>query len=372
MELINNPIRILQVFSRMDRGGSETAMMNFYRAIDKSKVQFDFLVHTLDKCDYDEEIETLGGRIFKMPRYNFANHFTYKAKWKRFLKDHPEYQVIHGHYFTISAVYFSVAKRLNRKCIAHIHSAYKGKGIEYVLMNLLTFPVRYLADYYFACSYESGEWLYGKRIFKNARFKILTNSIDVAQYAFNEKVRSVQREKLGIGDNFVIGHVGRFHQVKNHQFIIDIFKAIHDINENVILMLVGDGSLRSEIETKCATLGLYDKVIFTGVRTDIPEMLQAMDIFVLPSLYEGIPVTLIEAQASGLHCLVSDTITKEVKITDLVEFISLTKSPNVWAGKVLNIINGYKRIDTSKEIEKAGYNVNKNTQWLTQFYLDLN
>jgi len=304
---LSYPIRVLQVFSRMDRGGAETTIMNFYRKIDRNKVQFDFLVHTDEKCAYDDEIELLGGRIFRIPRYSINNNIKYFRLWINFLKRHSEYRIIHGHYFTISAIYFCAAKIFNSVCIAHSHNTnYMGPRTKRIMKRLITFPVRYIADYLFACSKDAGIWLYGKNALRDKKFLLMNNSLDTKRFIFNSKNRGKKRKELKIINKFVIGHIGRFDLQKNHIFIIEIFKKIFTIDKNSILILVGDGKLK--IEQKVLDMGLYGNVIFTGVRSDIPELLQAMDVFLFPSLYEGFPLVLLEAQASGLKCIPRNVI----------------------------------------------------------------
>ena len=177
---------------------------------------------------------------------------------------------------------------------------------------------------------------------------------------------------MGVNNKYVLGHIGRFETQKNHSFLIDIFKAVHDRKENAVLLLVGDGLLKREISNKVDRLGLSDCVIFTGVRTDIPELLQAMDVFVFPSLFEGVPVTLVEAQASGIHCVVSDTISKEIFVTDLLETVSLDQPAGVWADNILEYHDGYPREDTYDAIVDAGYDVQTTAEWIEGFYLGIN
>jgi glycosyltransferase involved in cell wall biosynthesis len=360
--------RVLQVFSRMDRGGAESMIMNYYRKIDKTKLQFDFLVHTNERCAFDEEIELLGGRIYHLPKYSIKNHFDYKNKIRTFLYSHPEHKIIHGHYFTISAIYLKIAKKMDRICIAHSHTALNEVSVKHLIFKLLIAPLRYLADYKLACSKLAGKWMFGSN---NNKVIILKNAIDVNKFVFDKIVRNNLRKEFKIEDKFVVGHIGRFFHPKNHNFLIQIFQKITLINDDAVLLLVGDGELREQIENKVQKLGLKDKVIFTGVRTDIPELLQAMDVFLLPSFYEGLPVTLVEAQAAGLKVFASDTITTEIAITDNITFLSLQKSTEFWAEKINNANVGYERKGIKKEIIDAGYDVEDSAKWLENFYLSI-
>ena len=197
----------------------------------------------------------------------------------------------------------------------------------------------------------------------------MKNAIDTNKFIYNKDIRRQKRKELNIENKFVVGHVGRFHPQKNHDFIIDIFKELNEKRKNSVLLLVGDGELRQSIENKVKELNLLDKVIFTGVRDDIPELLQSMDVFVFPSLYEGLPVTLIEAQATGLPCIVSDTITHEAIISSNIQSVSLQKSAEEWADKILLIDNGSNRENAAIEIINSGFDVNEIAKMLIDFYL---
>jgi glycosyltransferase involved in cell wall biosynthesis len=367
---MSEPLRVLQVFARMDRGGAETMMMNLYRNMNRSEVQFDFVVHTDDHCSFDDEIKALGGKIFRVPTYQGRNHLRYKKSWEDFFKTHPEYKIIHGHIRSTASIYLKIANNYGLVTIAHSHSTSSGTGLPALIKNTLQYPIRYIGNYLFACSQTAGIWLFGKKACKRDNFYLLNNAIDTSKYIFNETLRRDKREEFQIQDRFVVGHVGSFGYPKNHEFLIDIFKAIHDKEPNSVLMLVGEGELREKMEEKVADLGLTDSVIFTGLRHDIPELLQAMDVILFPSLYEGLPVTIVEAQASGIKCIISDTITKEVVCDDnLVSFMSLKSHVNDWADQVLEYSNGYTRKNGHDQIIKSGYDIQQTSAVLQKFYL---
>jgi glycosyltransferase involved in cell wall biosynthesis len=367
---MSEPLRVLQVFARMDRGGAETMIMNLYRNMNRSEIQFDFVVHTNDHCSFDDEIKELGGKIYRIPAYQGRNHLSYKKSWEDFFKAHPEYKIIHGHVRSTASIYLKIAKKYELVTIAHSHSTSSGTGLPALIKNTLQYPIRYIGNYLFACSQAAGIWLFGKKACKKENFYILNNAIDTSKYIFNETLRRDKRKEFQIQEKFVIGHIGRFSSPKNHVFLIDIFKAIHDKESNSVLMLVGDGELRRKIENKVADLGLTDSVIFTGLRQDIPELLQAMDVILFPSLYEGLPVTIVEAQASGIKCVLSDTITKEVVCDDhLVSFMSLKSQVNDWADQVLEYSNGYTRGNGEYQIIKSGYDIHQTCALLQKFYL---
>jgi glycosyltransferase involved in cell wall biosynthesis len=363
--------RILHVLGGLNRGGAETMVMNLYRFIDKSKIQFDFIVHTTDKCDYDDEIHELGGKIYHIPRYTGKNHYLYKKVWRNFFQKHPEYQIIHGHMRSTASIYLRIAKQYGLTTIAHSHSTSSGTGFSAIVKNLLQYPIRYIADYLFACSYNAGMWLFGKKACQKDNFFIVNNAIDTKKFIYDKNKREKKRKEFRIEDKFVVGHVGRFHTSKNHQFIVDIFKEVHDRNSNTVLVLVGDGELRQSIENKVQELGLENSVIFTGVRSDIPEIFQAFDVFVLPSLYEGLGMVAIEAQATGLPCIVADTIPKEAFVTDLIHVLSLKESKNHWVNKILELAesSNKKRINTYEQIKLRGYDIKETSEWLEKFYL---
>ncbi|MFZ3588950.1 glycosyltransferase family 1 protein [Bacillus sp. DJP31] len=363
------PIRVLQVFAEMNRGGAETMIMNLYRNINRSKVQFDFIVHTEDKCDYDDEIKLLGGKVYRMPQYKGKNHVQYKRSWKNFLTQYPEYKIIHGHVRSTAAIYLGIAKKHGLTTIAHSHNTSSGTGFSAFVKNVMQFPIRLTADYLFSCSKKAGIWLYGKRACTGDNFYILNNAIETKKFIYNQETRLQKRKELHLEDKFVIGHIGRFHPQKNHDFIIEIFKEVYDRKKDVVLLLIGDGMLRQSIEKKVNDLSLSQNVIFTGVIPDIPELLQAMDIFLFPSLYEGLPVTLVEAQASGLKILASDTITQEVSFTSSLEYFSLNASTSDWAKSILRSSEGYKRGNMLFNIKKAKYDVVDSSVWLENFYI---
>lgn len=362
------PIRVLQVFAEMNRGGAENMIMNLYRNINRSEVQFDFVVHTINKCAFDDEIRAMGGNIYNVPAYSGKNHFEYKKAWESFFKDHPEYKVIHGHVRSTASIYLNKAKKYGLTTIAHSHNTSSGSGFPAIVKNILQYQIRNIADYLFACSQNAGTWLYGEKACKKDNFFILNNAIEAKRFVLNKEVRDKKRKELQLEDFFVVGHIGRFHPQKNHAFIIDIFKELSEKNSKVKLLLIGDGTLRKEIEKKVSNLGLSEKVIFTGVRPDIPELLQAMDVFLFPSLFEGLPVTLIEAQASGLEIYASETISQEVAITDLINYNSLNSHPSEWVNNILNKKRLNKRKNYLSEIENANYDIEKNSLWLQEFY----
>lgn len=216
-------IRILHVLGGLNRGGAETMVMNVYRNIDRSKIQFDFIIHTTEKCDYEDEIKNLGGEIYRVPRYNGKNHIVYKNVWHKFFRLHSEYKIIHGHLRSTAAIYLNIAKKYKLKTIAHSHNTSSGSGVAAVIKNVMQIPIRYIADYLFACSDDAGKWLFGKNVINNKKYRIIENSIDCDSYMYNDHLRNNMRKSLDLNDKYVIGHVGRFNIQKNHEFLLEVF-----------------------------------------------------------------------------------------------------------------------------------------------------
>lgn len=356
-------IRVLHVVTYMGRGGLETMLMNYYRNIDRSKIQFDFLVHRDFIADYDNEILALGGKIFRLPKLNpFSRN--YKDKVKAFFVEHNEYTIVHCHLDCMAGIPLQYAKENGAHiCIAHAHNSNQTKDIKYILKLIYKRIIPKNADLLFACGYESGKWM-----FRGNEFYILNNAIDVNQYSYNCKVRNQIRSDLGFDENnYVIGHVGRFSPQKNHSFIIDVFRVICELNDSARLLLIGAGELMNSIKQRVDKYGLSDKVIFTGLRPNVSDYLQAMDVFFFPSLNEGLPLSIIEAQTSGLPCIVSERVPSDCIKTDLVNQVNLDESVDEWAHVILNSTYN-KRIDHSETIRNAGFDVTRNAYKLECFY----
>lgn len=366
---MNEPIRVLHVLHCTDCGGAENMIMNLYRNIDRSKVQFDFLVHTRKKGFFDAEIKSLGGHIYHVPYYYVANELWYRAVLNDFFKKHPEIRIVHGHLGSCAHIYLSVAKKYGCFAIAHSHStdskSLKPKSIAYKFFNLFT---RRIADYFFACGTEAGLARYGKRVTKSNYFKCINNAIDSDRYIYSENFNVLVRNEFGLKNELILGHIGRMDEAKNQQFAIHVLKELLNKRKDAKLILIGDGQLRSILEDLAKNLGVEDDVIFTGIRSDVPKLLNAMDCFVFPSHYEGLPVTVIEAQAAGLKCFISEAVTKEVDITGRCEFLPIV-DPKLWADKILS--SELTKVDTSEQIKAAGYDIHTTAKQLQRFYLKI-
>lgn len=358
-------IRVLEIVTDMGRGGIETMLMNYYRHLDRNAVQLDFLVHRQKRAVYDDEIESLGGRIYRMPTLNpFSPEYT--KNLAAFFSAHPEYKVVHCHLDCMAGVPLCVAKRCGVPVrIAHAHSSNQTKNIKYPLKLLFKKNISRQATMLFACGEAAGEWM-----FSGKPFTVMRNAIDAEAFRYNPETRVAVRKELLPNDPsaFVIGHVGSFWTPKNHLFLLDIFEEIHKKEPNSVLLLVGTGGLMDAVREKAQSLGLQDSVYLLGDRKDVCRIMQAMDIFVLPSLFEGLPVTMIEAQASGLPCFISDKVPLECKITDQVTQIPLQAPTEQWAKQILAARNA-ERKDTYAEIASAGFDIVDRAKWLQDFYL---
>lgn len=368
---MKKPIRILNLFTIMNRGGAETMVMNYYRNIDRTKVQFDFMVHREERGAYDNEIEALGGNIYRMPAIRPWSASSYREEIRRFYTEHKEYRVIHSHMSELGYYDFFEAERAGVPIrICHAHN--RPYGID------LKSPVRWYyktrmmphITHMFMCGEESGEWLFGKK--NKEKFIQLNNAIDAEKYTYNFDKRQAMRNNLGISENqIVVGHVGRFDPQKNHKFIIDIFEEVQKQEKNAVLLLVGDDSstIGKEIHRKVEQLGSRN-VIFTGVRSDVADLMQAMDVFLFPSLFEGLSVASVEAQAAGLPILASDKVPIECRKTDLVRQINLKSGATVWADAVIDAAKIQRR-NTFEEIKNAGFDIKENAKWLQEFYINV-
>lgn len=366
------PIRIAHIVGKWLGGGVEAVIMNYYRHIDRSKIQFDFI------CDSDstnipyEEIEKLGGRVIIVPPYQKVFKYI-KELIKIFKKNN--YKIVHSHINTLSVFPLYAAKKAGVPVrIAHSHSTTNKKEWKKNIIKLVLRPfAKTFATDYFACSELAGRWLFGDKTFDEGKVYVLNNAIDLDKFKYDEKIRKSKRKELGIKDNeIVIGHIGRFVEQKNHRGLIDIFNEVHKLNNKTVLVLTGQGPLTKEMQEKVKSLDLEKNVKFLGQRSDANELYQAFDIFLLPSLYEGLPVVGVEAQAAGLLCILSDDMTKETKVLETTEFLSLSTSPEVWANVVLRSYDNYKRKDTIDEITKNNFNIKKEASKLENKYQELN
>ena len=379
---MSNPIRILHVLGVTNLGGAESRVMDLYRQMDREEIQFDFLVHSdavkhagddasaREEQYFDREIKAMGGHIYVLPRFKLYNYFAYRKAVHAFFTKHHEFPVVQGHMTSTASIYLPIAKKYGIPITAaHCRSGGVDKGIKGIVTKILRKNLYKKTDYCFACSKLAGINAYGEKQLNKGMVKIIYNAIDAQKFAYNPEKRNQMRKQLGIEDKLVLGHVGRFELPKNHPYLIEIFASLCGMREDVALVLVGDGPDRGKMEAKCEELGIKDKVLFMGIRKQTEDYYQAFDMFLLPSLYEGMPGVLVEAQAAGLRCLVSDTVTKEAQATDLVTYMNIEQSPDLWAKEILAQAN-YDRRVTYQEMVDSGFDIKKQSLAYRNFYLN--
>lgn len=364
------PIRVLHVVVNMNRGGAETLIMNVYRNLDRSKVQFDFLVHKKEGA-YEKEIMDLGGKIFRIPYITDVGHYGYARTLRCFFKEHPEYKIVHTHMDCMSGLVIQAANKTGVPVrISHSHATQnEGNIIARIYKKYIGMRIIPNATHLLACSDIAARWLFGK---KSVNSLIIKNGVDLNKFSYNSETHKKKRIELLINDNtLVVGHVGRFCYPKNHMFLIDVFSQIKRKYPNSLLLLVGDGPLQSDIKKKVQQVGLENSVKFLGIRSDVEELMQAMDVLLFPSHHEGLPVTIIEAQACSLKCVVSDAVPKDADIgAKLINFINLKEDIDMWVDEV---IKQYKRRENIEVyLNNSGYNITHTSKKLQHLYLSAN
>lgn len=348
----------------MQAGGLETLIMSWYRNIDRSKVQFDFLVHYQGKFFYDDEIERLGGKTYHLSVRDDSNFIKYLHDLDQFFKEHKEYKIVHGHMESLGQFYFKAAKKYGVPVrIAHSHNSATEPTLKGKVKGILAKGFPKYATHFFACSELAGQFMFGNR-----NFTIIKNAIDLSHFQYNEEIRAEIRAELDLNDKFVIGHVGRFCTQKNHKYLIDVFEQVYKRNSKAILLLIGKGELLEEVKTYVAEKSLSESVRFLGVRNDVNKLYDAMDVFVFPSIFEGLGIVLIEAQESRLMTVCSDVVPKEANVTEYYKVISLQESPERWAEEICKYADGYEKKDVTDKIRNTGYDIKKSALMLQQFY----
>lgn len=368
---MNEPIRILMVFTIMNRGGAETMVMNYYRNIDRSKVQFDFIVHREERGAFDDEIEALGGKIYRMMPLHPLTFGKYKKQIAKFFDEHPEYKIIHGHCSELGYfIYKEAHKRGVPMIIAHAHNSIALVDSKWIFRTYFKHAMRKYITHTFTCGHDSARWLVGSKLATEAVH--MRNAIDTDKFNYIPQNRIDVRKELGIADDvLLVGHIGRFEIQKNHQYVIDIFENLILQCPDAMLMLVGrGGDLETPTKEYVKKRGLQEKILFLGSRNDVDRLLHAMDVFLFPSFMEGMSLAMLEAQCAGLRCVVSDTIPREVEKTDLISFLPLNKKADYWADEILKSHGKrYDRTGYHSIIAKAGYDIKENAEWLQNYYL---
>ncbi len=364
MAQASEPIRVLHVLQRMEAGGTQAFLMNLYRNIDRSKVQFDFLVVYSEKQFYDDEIESLGGRIYRSTFREDKNLPRFRRFLRGFFFEHPEYIVVHCHAYTIGYFVLKEAERAGVAVrIAHSHNN-NMTGITVPIKNVMRALFSVHANRFMACSDEAGRFLFGDRY-----FTVLKNAIDVDRFAYDEDVRRNVRNELGLEGRFVVGNVGRLHEQKNQSFLLEVFKEIRGIRSDAHLLLVGNGPLRNELMAKAEAFGVANSLTLLSNRSDMDRLYQAMDVFVLPSLFEGLGIVAIEAQSAGLPTVCSNGVAEDANVSPLFSRMALEDSPKAWAEAVVACA-GMRDCEAGAAGAKAhGFDVGDNAAKIQEMYL---
>ena len=365
-------IRVLNLFTVLNRGGAETMCMNLYRHIDRDKVQFDFLVYHKERGIYEDEIEKLGGKVYRIPSIGPTSMFAHMRGAIDFFRKHPEYQIVHDHMGANGAFIMWAAKKANVKTrIFHSHfekQALVTNSIKGTCKSLLYWTLgkmaKRCANYYFACGHRAAE-VFDRR----NKVHILNNAIDVEEFRFNEELRENKRFELNCTNKIIIGNVARFDANKNQIFLLDVLRCVLEKRRDIELWLIGDGKQRNELIELSENMRLKEYIRFFGVREDVNELLQAMDVFVFPSVKEGLPVACIEAQASGIPCVFSDGFDPStVIVPENCNILSLSESPQVWADTIVKM-STRTRSDKASQIRKKGYDIKQTAKYMQRFYL---
>ncbi len=363
---MTDKLHVLHVVGAMEIGGIENMLMTLMPYMKEKGIIFDFAVHGESIGVHEVKIKELGGKVYHLPRFVGVNIFSYLNAWRKLLSCHPELKIIHGHMTSTATLYLGMAKVLGRITIAHSHSTSTSGGkLLYAVKRGMEYPLRYLSDYLCACSADAADYRFGKGTSKRSNYHLWHNAIDTSIFRFSLQKRELYRKKLGVGESsVVIGHVGRMISAKNHGFLLEIFKEYQNLNSDSKLLLIGDGPLRGSVEKKIKELGLVANTILTGAVANTEDYLSAMDVFCFPSVYEGLPVSLIEAQTNERICLVSDVISREVKISNSLMFLSLSQSAIIWAEQIKKMLS-----DVSKNrINYNPYDVNVVSKEIIRFY----
>lgn len=364
---MSKPIRILEVVNIMDRAGLETMLMNHYRYMDRDLVQLDFLTHRPAAGAYDEEIRGLGGRVFRAPRLYPQNCLAYRRYMRAFFAEH-EYPVVHSHIDAMSAFPLAMARSCGVTVrVAHSHSDSVDRDVKYPVKEIARKRLPGIATHYWACSEAAGAFLFGES--NRQRIHIVKNAIDLSSFAFDSAARASSRVELGVTNGqTVIGHVGRFGAVKNQAFLVNVLAAAIAGGEDAVLVFVGDGELRGKVEQEAASAGLSTRIRFLGLRDDVARLMQGFDVLTFPSLHEGIPLTLVEAQASGLPVLASDKVSAEALVLPNCSQMALSEPAAVWAAKACGMARMGRAVGCIEALSAAGYEISHSARALQETY----
>lgn len=358
-------IKILVFGMTENPGGIESVIMNYYRRIDRSRIQFDFLCNT-EVVAYESEMKALGGTIYRIPARRDGRKRFSQALDAFMRQNASQYHAIWVNVCSLANIdYLKYARKYGiGKRIIHCHNADNGDSILRGLLHRMNrFRISFLATDYWSCSDAASHWFYSRRIMDSGRYRLIYNAVDPVPFLPDREIREEYRKRLGCGDKIVIGHVGRFHFQKNHRFVLQVFSELKKLEAQAVLWLAGQGELLEEMRQEAKRLHIENDVMFLGVRSDIPQLYQAMDAFLFPSVFEGLPIVLLEAQANGLPCLISDTIPKEIKINANLHVKSLKAPAADWAQLLLQMVRTEGR-DSSGAFLQSPYNIEKQTRQL--------
>lgn len=365
-------IRILHSVSNMDRAGIETMLMNYYRQIDREKIQFDFLCNKTKPGSYDTEIVAMGGRIFHTPGLNPAKYPQYLNYMKNLFQEYPEYRIVEAHNGAFG-VYALLAAKLNNipVRIFHAHGASIAKDWKLPIKLVCKAIMPITMNNRFSCGVAAAQCYFGKNAVKNGNYELIPNAIEVDRFVYNEGIRTYIRKENKLIGRHVVGHVGRFMRQKNHGFLLEVFAELYKKDALAQLVLLGDGELMESMKNRAKRLGIEAAVTFVGNVANANEWYQAFDCFVLPSIWEGMPVVGVEAQVAGLPCVFSDAVTEEVKFSDRIQFVSLNASKKEWVNALQNALNYKEREDNLQMIVDKNYDIKSAAYKLQNRYLEL-
>lgn len=359
-------IKVLHTIPAMDGGGADRILYDYtIRMLDDFQV--DFIVHSEFEGILEKDLISRGCQVFHIPALR-KNKKEYKKRIQEIIRN-GNYDIIHVSQGYRGVYFLHYAKKYGVKIrIAHSHMAYIPESFkETMIRKVATLYVKRCATALFACGNDAAKWMWGKKVFNNGKIYIMKNAIHAEQFSFSSEKRERIRREYNITDKFVVGNVARFSYQKNHEFLIKIFAEVKEANPNAVLMLIGRGELENDIKKQVEELGLTDSVLFMGVRNDVPDLLNAMDVFALPSRFEGLPVTLIEVQANGLPAVISSCVTKEMAISDDFYFLPLSQPISEWADSIVK----NKRKDSANLIENTAYDLRVASDGLKNKYLSM-
>lgn len=365
-------IRILHSVSNMDRAGIETMLMNYYRYMDKSKVQFDFLCNKKKPGAYDDEIKSMGGRIYHTPGLNPVKYPEYLKFMGKLFHEHPEYKIVEAHNGALGVYALHAAKVSKIPVrIFHAHGASITKDWKLPIKLVCKAMLPANMNEHYSCGVEAARCYFGDKVVSENDYVLIPNAIKISNFVFNDLTREKIRRENRLEDKHVIGHVGRFMAQKNHMFLLDVFAEVYKLDEKAQLVLLGDGELMEAVKQKAEKLNLEKNITFVGNVGNANEWYQAFDCFVLPSIWEGLPVVGVEAQAADLPCVFSANVTREIGFSERAEFVGLDEPLNKWARTIGKALLQTDRVDRTDLITKKHYNIEVEAERLQERYLQL-